>query len=78
MKENIIETPVLVIGTGIAGLTAADKLAEQGVEVTIVTKAHDPKDSNTGKAQGGINGIGKVGDSPELLARNTKTAGANR
>ncbi|OGG06848.1 hypothetical protein A2872_00480 [Candidatus Gottesmanbacteria bacterium RIFCSPHIGHO2_01_FULL_42_12] len=78
MKENIIQTPVLIIGTGIAGLTAADNLGAQGIEVTIVTKSHDPKDTNTVKAQGGINGIGRSDDSPDLLSKNTLTAGAGR
>lgn len=78
MKENTIETPVLIIGTGIAGLTAAKNLADRGIDVTVVTKASRPEDCNTMKAQGGINGLGKAGDSPELLAKNTLTAGAGK
>jgi hypothetical protein len=42
----------LVIGSGIAGLRAALSLAETG-DVVILTKA-DPRESNTGYAQGGI------------------------
>ena len=42
----------LVIGSGIAGLRAALSLAEAG-DVVILTKA-DPRESNTGYAQGGI------------------------
>lgn len=45
---------VLVIGCGIAGLTAAAKLAESGVKVGVVTREKDPMVSNTLWAQGGI------------------------
>jgi len=45
---------VLVIGCGIAGLSAAAKLAESGKSVGIVTREKDPKVSNTFWAQGGI------------------------
>jgi len=38
--------PVLVIGTGIAGLTTAFRLANAGIHVLLVTKAADPKDCN--------------------------------
>jgi succinate dehydrogenase/fumarate reductase flavoprotein subunit len=37
-KETIIETDVLVIGGGIAGIFAAAKAREQGVDVTLVSK----------------------------------------
>lgn len=53
MKE-LIETDVLIVGSGIAGGTAALKLADQGDKVTLITKAFDAGDSNTSKAQGGI------------------------
>lgn len=45
---------VLVIGTGVAGLSNAIKLAEKGLQVGIVTRAKDPNNTNTGYAQGGI------------------------
>lgn len=47
-------TDVLVMGTGIAGLTTALKLAESGVKVTIVTRESRPEVTNTMWAQGGI------------------------
>lgn len=76
MTEKI-ETPVLVIGTGIAGATTALDLADRGIAVTIVTKADNPEESNTRYAQGGINGLARADkDSPELLARDTISAGA--
>lgn len=44
----------LIIGTGIAGLCSAYKLAKSGLEVTIITRATKPEDTNTNWAQGGI------------------------
>ena len=63
----------LVIGSGIAGLRAAITLAEAG-RVVILTKA-DPRESNTGYAQGGIAAAVGPDDSPELHARDTMSAG---
>ena len=63
----------LVIGSGIAGLRAAISLAEAG-RVVILTKA-DPRESNTGYAQGGIAAAIGSDDSPELHARDTLAAG---
>ena len=63
----------LVIGSGIAGLRAAITLAASG-DVVILTKA-DPRESNTGYAQGGIAAAVGADDSPELHARDTIAAG---
>ena len=63
----------LVIGSGIAGLRAAISLADAGT-VVILTKA-DPRESNTGYAQGGIAAAIGPDDSPELHARDTLAAG---
>jgi L-aspartate oxidase len=63
----------LVIGSGIAGLRAALSLADVG-DVVILTKA-DPRESNTGYAQGGIAAAIGPGNSPELHARDTMAAG---
>ena len=63
----------LVIGSGIAGLRAAISLAEHG-EVIVLTKA-DPRESNTGYAQGGIAAAVGDDDTPELHARDTIAAG---
>ncbi|MEO6259102.1 MAG: FAD-dependent oxidoreductase [Thermoanaerobaculia bacterium] len=67
--------PVLVIGTGIAGLTTAFCLAAAGVKVLLVTKAADPKDCNTFWAQGGIIYEGE-GDTPAKLIEDILRAGA--
>ncbi|EQC46868.1 L-aspartate oxidase [Bacteriovorax sp. Seq25_V] len=45
---------VLVIGSGVAGLASACKLAESGMLVGVVTREKDPQISNTFWAQGGI------------------------
>ena len=63
----------LVIGSGIAGLRATMTLAEAG-RVVVLTKA-DPRESNTGYAQGGIAAAVGPDDSPELHARDTHAAG---
>jgi L-aspartate oxidase len=63
----------LVIGSGIAGLRAALSLADSG-EVIVLTKA-DPRESNTGYAQGGIAAAIGADDSPELHAQDTMAAG---
>jgi L-aspartate oxidase len=63
----------LVIGSGIAGLRAALSLAEVG-RVVLLTKA-DPRESNTGYAQGGIAAAIGTDDSPDLHASDTIGAG---
>lgn len=72
--SEFIETEVLILGSGIAGATAALELADQGVSVTVVTSAHDPQESNTFYAQGGIIYRG-VDDTPALLAEDIIRAG---
>lgn len=64
----------LIIGSGIAGLRAAVELAGAG-SVLILTKA-EPREGNTGYAQGGIAAAVGPDDTPELHARDTMAAGA--
>lgn len=64
----------LVLGSGIAGLSFALKIAPHG-RVAIVTKK-DRAESNTNYAQGGIASVTSKEDSFELHVRDTLTAGA--
>lgn len=69
-------TDVLVIGSGIAGITAALTLAKNpNRQVTVITREHEVQESNTRYAQGGIIGRGE-GDNPEKLAQDILAAGA--
>jgi L-aspartate oxidase len=72
--QNREHYPVVVIGTGIAGLTAAFCLASSGIKVLLVTKTADPKDCNTFWAQGGIIYEGE-NDSPAQLIEDILRAG---
>ena len=74
MAEKL-ETDVLILGCGIAGATTALTLAERGLDVTVVTPAGDPQETNTYYAQGGVIYRG-VDDSPDLLAEDISAAGA--
>jgi L-aspartate oxidase len=64
----------LVLGSGIAGLTFALKVAPRGC-VAIITKK-DRAESNTNYAQGGIASVTSKEDSFESHVRDTLTAGA--
>jgi L-aspartate oxidase len=64
----------LVLGTGIAGLSFALKVAPRG-RVAIVTKKNRAE-SNTNYAQGGIASVTSKEDSFELHVRDTLAAGA--
>jgi L-aspartate oxidase len=64
----------LVLGSGIAGLSFALKVAPRG-RVAIVTKK-DRAESNTNYAQGGIAAVTSKEDSFELHVRDTLAAGA--
>lgn len=52
--NSFLATDVLILGTGISGLTSAILLAEKGLEVLLVTKEQDLAETNTFWAQGGI------------------------
>jgi L-aspartate oxidase len=72
----MIQTEVLVIGSGIAGATAALQLSRNPRrQVVLVTREPDPLESNTCYAQGGIVARGP-GDSPEDLVEDILAAGA--
>ena len=72
-KEGRHYCDVLIIGSGIAGLSAAITASEQGLDVIVVTKS-SIEESNTFYAQGGIVTRG-VDDSPEILIEDIMQAG---
>src|SRR3954454_20677537 len=67
-------TDVLVVGSGIAGLTAALDLREAGLHVTVVTKVNID-DGSTRWAQGGIAAVLDPLDTPGAHAEDTLVAG---
>ncbi|MEU4446825.1 L-aspartate oxidase [Actinosynnema sp. NPDC050801] len=73
---------LLVVGTGVAGLTAALRARELGLRVLVVTKAA-AEDGNTRWAQGGVavvlpgeHDANDAADTIELHVRDTLVAGA--
>lgn len=69
-----VQTDVLVIGSGIAGLFFTLKIADR-MKVLMVTKKHTIE-SNTNYAQGGIAGVVGGDDSFELHIRDSLDSGA--
>ncbi|MGC0370407.1 L-aspartate oxidase [Microbacterium sp. SLBN-111] len=67
-------TDVIVVGSGIAGLTAALHAAEKGCHVTVVTKGASA-DTNTRWAQGGVAAVTAVDDTVDSHIADTLTAG---
>jgi L-aspartate oxidase len=65
----------LIIGSGLAGLTAALALASQGQKVAIITK-RTVQDGSSGWAQGGIAAVMDQTDSFESHIADTLVAGA--
>ncbi len=69
-----IKSDYLVIGSGLAGLDVALRLAEDG-DVTLITKG-ELTESNSYMAQGGIAAVLDPRDRPEDHIQDTLTAGA--
>ena len=67
---------VLVLGSGISGISAAIAAAEEGLSVALVTKEASMFESNTWYAQGGIIGESEQ-DNPQLLEQDILQAGAH-
>jgi len=73
---NSHQSDVLIIGCGIGGASAALRLAQDGQrQITIITRAAEPEESNTRYAQGGIVTLGED-DSADLIVEDILAAGA--
>ena len=69
---------VLVVGTGLAGASAAATLAQQGYQVTVLSFHDSPRRAHSVAAQGGINAARSVavdGDSVSRLFADTLKGG---
>ena len=69
---------ILVVGSGLAGASAAATLAEQGYQVTVLTYHDSPRRAHSVAAQGGINAARAVavdGDSVNRLFADTLKGG---
>jgi len=77
VKAKIIETDILIIGSGLAGLMLALRLQSSQLKVTLVSKAA-LADSNSSWAQGGVAAYTGTNpfDSPELHLADTIKSGA--
>src|SRR5438270_12967167 len=74
MQNQIKSFDYIVLGSGIAGLSFALKVAPRG-RVAIITKKNKAE-SNTNYAQGGIAAVTSREDSFEMHVRDTLEAGA--
>ncbi|WP_433399347.1 L-aspartate oxidase [Streptomyces sp. CA-146814] len=70
-----IDADVVVVGSGVAGLTTALRCAAAGLDTVVVTKAR-LDDGSTRWAQGGIAAALGEGDTPEQHLGDTLVAGA--
>ncbi|MBI2251326.1 MAG: L-aspartate oxidase [Armatimonadetes bacterium] len=71
---EVIYCDFLVIGTGVAGLSAVLEIADKG-KVVLISKS-DLKDCATAEAQGGVSAALGAKDNPELHKQDTLNAGA--
>ncbi len=65
MEIPIVQTDVVIVGSGLAGCAAARELQKAGKEVIVLTKLH-PLRSHSGAAQGGVNAALSDDDDPKL------------
>ncbi len=75
MDSSRSTSPVLIIGAGLAGCTAALALADKGIPVTLLAAGPDPSNANSWLAQGGIIYRAEGAGEPRLLADDIMTAG---
>ena len=65
---------VIVVGSGIAGLSFALQVADAGYSVAIITKKNSAE-SNTNYAQGGIAAVTSHGDDLNMHVSDTLVSG---
>ncbi len=82
-EDKVIETKLVIVGAGGAGMTAAIMAKQAGVDFVILEKM-PYVGGNTTKATGGMNAAGThyqaeqgIEDSPELFALDTMAGGHN-
>ena len=73
-KDRRKNFDILIVGSGIAGLSAAITAAKQDLSVAVLSKEADIRECNTRYAQGGIVYKG-INDSKELLIQDIMKAG---
>lgn len=74
--KHTINTDVLIIGTGLAGCSAALAAAREGLHVTMISSEKEFTESASYYAQGGII-TGSENDSLELMLKDFQRAGDN-
>ncbi|UDQ96784.1 L-aspartate oxidase [Lentisphaerota bacterium WC36G] len=75
-QKDVLKFDYLVLGSGVAGMSTALNLAEDGHSVAIITKL-DAEESNTRYAQGGIACVIDENDDFSEHIRDTLIAGRN-
>ena len=73
---TVRDSGVVIVGSGLAGMTAALALAARGHAVTLLTKTADLPGGSSLYAQGGIAAAVGPGDTPAAHAADTVAAGA--
>lgn len=74
LADEIVDGGIVVVGTGVAGLSAALSLSPRAV--TLITKSEFARGGSSPWAQGGIAAAMAEDDSPDLHSADTLVAGA--
>ena len=74
LADRVVDTDVVIVGTGVAGLTAA--LGSSARRITVLTKTGLGTSGSSPWAQGGVATAIGTDDTPRLHAEDTLVAGA--